>query len=135
MKKKICAASVAGSLLASGCAIAAADQKSEANRTGTFDLKDFGAACDGRHDDTKAIQAWLNRLEEHVRLMAPAGVCVFSAPLRSALRKRIRHQRGRSLCDRLPLCRALDRDGPAHGQRHRLWSRGWRLDPRLPDYI
>ena len=50
---------------------------------GTFDLTDFGAVCDGRHDDTRAIQTWLSKLKPYVRLTAPAGVCVFSAPLKA----------------------------------------------------
>ncbi len=54
---------------------------------GTFDLKEFGAVCDGRRDDTRAIQSWLNRLAEHVRLTATAGVCVFSAPLKAPFAK------------------------------------------------
>ncbi len=62
------------------CLMAATDG---AAAMGTFDLKDFGAVCDGAHDDTKAIQAWLNKLGENVRLTAPAGVCLFSAPLRA----------------------------------------------------
>ena len=71
-------------LFACTSAWAAGDRPAtEGTRTGTFDLKDFGALCDGRHDDTKAIQAWLGRLGENVRLTAPAGVCVFSAPLRA----------------------------------------------------
>ena len=43
------------------CLMAATDG---AAAMGTFDLKDFGAVCDGAHDDTKAIQAWLNKLGE-----------------------------------------------------------------------
>jgi hypothetical protein len=87
MKKTICAASVAASLLTSVCASLAADQASEANRMRTLDLRGFGAACDGRHDDTKAIQAWLDKLSQNVRLAAPAGVCLFSAPLRAPFAK------------------------------------------------
>jgi hypothetical protein len=76
-KKTIYAASVAGTLLAPICASPAAAQ-------GTFDLKTtFGAACDGVHDDTVMIQEWLNQLAPNVHLTAPAGVCVFSAPLRA----------------------------------------------------
>ena len=82
MEKRLCAASAASILLAGLCVSAAAEQTSETNRMGTFDLKEFGAVCDSRHDDTKALQAWLNRLTEHVRLTAPAGVCLFSAPLK-----------------------------------------------------
>ncbi len=52
----------------------------------TFNLKtDFGARCDGGranpHDDTAAIQAWLAKAGPHVHLVAPAGNCVFTAPL------------------------------------------------------
>ncbi len=47
----------------------------------TFNLKtDFGAACDGATDDTTNIQAWLNKAAPGIRLIAPAGTCVFSAP-------------------------------------------------------
>jgi len=49
----------------------------------TFDLKEFGAVCDGVHDDTKPIQAWLDKLAANVRLSASPGVCLFSAPLRA----------------------------------------------------
>ena len=50
----------------------------------TFNLKtDFGAYCDGNpaHDDTAAIQAWLGKAAPGVKLVAPAGACLFSAPL------------------------------------------------------
>jgi polygalacturonase len=58
MKMRICAALVAaGSLLASICACSAGE---------TLDLKKFGAACNGSHDDTAAIQAWLNNLAANV---------------------------------------------------------------------
>jgi hypothetical protein len=73
MKKTILAASVAGSFLVPVCTWA------EAQRT--FNLMNFGAACDGSHDDTVAIQAWLNKLKPSVQLVAPAGVCLFSTPL------------------------------------------------------
>ena len=79
MKKRICAASVAGSLLASVCASSAADE--------THGLKTFGAVCNGSHNDTMAIQAWLNSLAPNVQLTAPAGVCVFSAPLTAPFAK------------------------------------------------
>lgn len=82
MKKRLCVATAA-SILAGLCASVEAEQASAANRMGTFDLKDFGAACDGRRDDTRAIQAWLDKLAENVRLTAPAGVCLFSTPLRA----------------------------------------------------
>ncbi len=48
----------------------------------TFNLKtDFGAACDGATDDTAAIQNWLNKARPGVKLVAPAGTCLFSAAL------------------------------------------------------
>ena len=47
-----------------------------------LDLKaNFGAACDGVTDDTTAIKHWLNAAAANVRLTAPAGVCLFSAPV------------------------------------------------------
>jgi len=87
VKKRLCAASAASILLPVLCALAVADQTTKSNRRSTFDLTDFGAACDGRRDDTKAIQAWLDKLAENVRLTAPAGVCLFSAPLRAPFAK------------------------------------------------
>ncbi len=48
---------------------------------GNFDLKDFGAACDGVRDDSKSIQEWLNKAGVEVKLSAPAGICVFTSPL------------------------------------------------------
>ncbi len=45
------------------------------------DLLDYGAKCDGSTDDTAAIQAWLNKAAANVALIAPAGVCNFSAAL------------------------------------------------------
>ncbi len=87
MKRNVRAAYAASTLLICLCASAAAEQTSEMKRVGTFDLTEFGAVCDGRHDDTKAIQAWLDKLAEHVRLTAPAGVCLFSAPLRAPFAK------------------------------------------------
>ncbi len=48
----------------------------------TFNLKtDFGARCDGATDDTAAIQSWLSKAASGVHLVAPAGACLFSAPL------------------------------------------------------
>ncbi len=48
----------------------------------TFNLKnDFGAKCDGLHDDTTAIQNWLNKAAANVNLVAPGGTCLFSTPL------------------------------------------------------
>ncbi|MBB2169636.1 hypothetical protein HLH36_14965 [Gluconacetobacter aggeris] len=46
-------------------------------------LEAFGARCDGKVDDTKAISAWLAtiRPHAHILLTAPPGRCVFSAPL------------------------------------------------------
>ena len=48
----------------------------------TFNLKtDFGAKCDGVTDDTAAIQNWLNKAASGVRLVSPAGTCIFSSAL------------------------------------------------------
>jgi hypothetical protein len=44
-------------------------------------LSSFGAYCDGAHDDTAAIQNWLNKADPNTRLTAPAGVCLFSYPV------------------------------------------------------
>ena len=83
MRTVILLVSAAPLLLVSPCVVPAEGQAPEAHRRTTFDLNDFGALCDGRSDDTRAIQSWLDRLGENVRLTAPAGVCVFSAPLRA----------------------------------------------------
>ncbi len=49
-----------------------------------YDLvRDFGAKCDGSTDDTQAIKNWLAKLAANVRLTAPAGICLFSAPLQA----------------------------------------------------
>ena len=87
MKKRFFAGSAALILFASFRASGVANHTSGMNWIGTFDLKDFGAVCDGRQDDTKAIRAWLNKLAENVRLIAPAGVCLFSAPLKAPFAK------------------------------------------------
>ncbi len=51
----------------------------------TFNLKnDFGAACNGSTDDTMAIQNWLNKAAANVHLVAPAGNCLFSSPVKIA---------------------------------------------------
>ena len=42
---------------------------------------DFGASCDGVHDDTDAIQRWLNAVAPGRALTAPGGTCLFTAPL------------------------------------------------------
>ncbi|NVN09837.1 MULTISPECIES: hypothetical protein [Nguyenibacter] len=47
-------------------------------------LLSYGAKCDGVTDDTKAINKWLANaagMPADVELEAPAGVCVFTAPL------------------------------------------------------
>ena len=46
-----------------------------------INLTSFGAKCDGATIDTTAIQNWLNALATGGRLTAPAGVCLFDAPL------------------------------------------------------
>jgi hypothetical protein len=51
-------------------------------RSEALDLKsDYGAKCDGRTDDTVAIQKWLKALAANVELTAPPGVCVFRSRL------------------------------------------------------
>lgn len=67
----------------------APDATSLANRATdsgvTFNLKnDFGAACNGSTDDTTAIQNWLAKVASGVHLVAPAGTCNFSTPLKVA---------------------------------------------------
>jgi hypothetical protein len=44
------------------------------------DPRVWGAECDNATDDTIAIQTWLNRVA-NFKLRAPAGTCLFSAPL------------------------------------------------------
>ena len=53
----------------------------DSHKMGNFDLRDFGAACDGVRDDTKSIQEWLIKAGVGVKLSAPAGICVFTSPL------------------------------------------------------
>ncbi len=42
---------------------------------------DYGAYCDGAHDDTKALQAWLDQARPYAKLALPAGRCLFSSSL------------------------------------------------------
>ncbi|RBP18319.1 pectate lyase-like protein [Roseiarcus fermentans] len=62
---------------------AAASLANRATDSGvTFNLKeDFGAACDGATDDTTQIQNWLAKAASGVRLVFPAGTCLFSSTL------------------------------------------------------
>lgn len=57
------------------------DLVAKPRNSASHDLIAYGALCDGVHDDTLAIQNWLNSIGSDVRLVAPPGVCVFSAPL------------------------------------------------------
>ncbi|MDE3180664.1 MAG: hypothetical protein KGM47_13520 [Acidobacteriota bacterium] len=44
-------------------------------------IKDFGAKCDGRTDDSSAIRAAIQAANENGLVYIPAGTCVFSAPI------------------------------------------------------
>lgn len=69
-------------LLAVGFAAALLSHRSEAAVGQTYDLRaDFGAKCDGKSDDTAAIQAWLGALGPQTRAVAPPGDCRFRVPL------------------------------------------------------
>ena len=45
------------------------------------DLRDAGARCDGRTDDTAALQRWLDRTRPGQAARAPGGTCLFTRPL------------------------------------------------------
>lgn len=46
-----------------------------------FNIKDYGAKCDGRTDDSTSIQAAIRAANENGIVYIPAGTCVFSAPI------------------------------------------------------
>ena len=108
---------------------------SPASAAGDFDLKQFGAVCDGSHDDTKAIQAWLNKLGPNVRLTARTGRLPFLRPASRAICAFLRHQRRRSLRNGVPICGRFDHFRLAHNQRHRTRRRDWSLHPRFPHHV
>ena len=92
----------------------------------TFDLKEFGAVCDGVHDDTKAIQAWLDKLAANVRLSASPELLVQRA-LEGAVRKRVGHRGQRPVQHRVQICRRRRRRRSADYQRHWPWGVQGRL--------
>ncbi len=63
MRTMILLLTAAPLLLAVPRAVPAEEQRPEVRQRTTFDLNDLGALCDGHRDDTRAIQSWLDRLE------------------------------------------------------------------------
>lgn len=46
-----------------------------------FNVKDYGAKCDGHTDDSSAIQAAIRAATENGMVYIPAGTCAFSTPI------------------------------------------------------
>ena len=53
----------------------------EAANAPVNDLRAAGARCDGKSDDTAALQRWLDQARPGQRTYAPGGICLFTQPL------------------------------------------------------
>lgn len=60
---------------------AALGERSRIEKSLFFNVKQFGAKCDGRTDDSLAIQAAIKAADRHGVVFVPAGTCVFKSPL------------------------------------------------------